>query len=198
MWLRLFALGLGVPAVLAYTMHRQYETALADAETVASSACSVVDEFTRECLAIRVSRKLKAHDVIDVFSDLFSLRGVPGHIRSDDGPAFIAQSVQAWIAGVGSKTAYSAPGSPWENGYVESFDARRRDELLHGEVFYTLREAQIIESWRRHSNTVRPHGALGYRPPAPEVSVAAFAWPAARARPAPPAKLPVEQRPTLH
>ena len=158
---------------------------------------NVIDEFTRECLAIRVARKLKAADVL---SDLFILRGVPEHVRSDNGPEFVAKSVRDWIAGVGAKTAYIAPGSPWENGYVESFNARLRDELLDGEIFYSLREAQIlIESWRRHYNTVRPHGALGYRPPAPEVFLPAFtAWPAARAQPAPPAKLPVEQRPTLH
>jgi putative transposase len=161
---------------------------------------NVVDEFTRECLAIRVARKLGAADVIDVLSDLFSLRGVPKHIRSDNGSEFVAKSVQAWIGAVGAKTAYITPGSPWENGYVESFNARLRDELLDGEIFYMLKEAQIIiESWRRHYNTVRPHGALGYRPPAPEVFVPAFAaWPAALARPAPPAKLPVVQRPTLH
>lgn len=116
------------------------------------------------------------------------------------GPEFIAKSVQAWITGVGARTAYIAPGSPWENGYVESFNARLRDELLNGEIFYTLKEAQIvIESWRRHYNSVRPHASLGYRPPAPEVFVPAFtAWPAALTRSAPPAKRPVEQRPTLH
>ncbi|WP_091890196.1 IS3 family transposase [Methylobacterium sp. yr596] len=161
---------------------------------------NVVDEFTRECLAIRVARKLKAADVIDVLSDLFILRGVPGHIRSDNGPEFVATSVQAWINGVGAQTASIAPGSPWENGYVESFNARLRDELLDGEIFYTLEEARIvIESWRRHYNGVRPHASLGYRPPAPEVFVPALsAWPAALTRPAPPAKLPVKQRPTLH
>src|SRR5215217_5683570 len=109
---------------------------------------NVIDEFTHECLAIRVARKLKAIDVIDVLSDLSILRGVPGHIRSDNGPEFIAKAVQEWISAVGAKTAYIAPGSPWENGYVESFNARLRDELLDGEIFYTLREAQIvIESW---------------------------------------------------
>jgi putative transposase len=161
---------------------------------------NVIDEFTHECLAIRVARKLKADDVIDVLSDLFIMRGVPAYIRSDNGPEFVAKSVQAWIKGVGAKTAYIAPGSPWENGYVESFNARLRDELLDGEVFYTLAEAQIvIESWRRHFNTVRPHGSLGYKPPAPEVFVPAFAaWPAALTRPAPPAKLPVAQRPTMN
>ena len=161
---------------------------------------NVVDEFTRECLAIRVARKLKAADVIDVLSDLFILRGVPGHIRSDNGPEFVAKSVRAWITGVGTQTASIAPGSPWENGYVESFNARLRDELLNGEIFYTLKEAQIvIESWRRHYNGVRPHASLGYRPPAPEVFMPAFtAWPAALTRPAPPATLPMEERPTLH
>jgi len=161
---------------------------------------NVVDEFTHECLAIRVARKLKGIDVIDVLSDLFILRGVPGHIRSDNGPEFVAKAVQAWITAVGSKTAYITPGSPWENGYVESFNARLRDELLNGEIFYTLKEAQIvIESWRRHYNGVRPHASLGYRPPAPEVFVPAFtAWPAARVQPAPPVKLPVVERPTAH
>jgi transposase InsO family protein len=155
---------------------------------------NVLDEFTRACLAIRVDRKLKAADVIDVLSDLFILRGVPAHIRSDNGPEFIAKSVQSWIASVGARTAYITPGSPWENGYVESFNAQIRNELLNGEIFYTLKEAQImIEGWRRHYNTVRPHGALGYRPPAPEVFVPAIA-----ARPAAPAKLAVVQRPTLH
>ena len=159
---------------------------------------NVVDEFTHECLAIRVARKLKATDVIDVLSDLFILRGVPGHIRSDNGPEFVAKAVQAWITAVGSKTAYITPGSPWENGYVESFNARLRDELLNGEIFYTLKEAQIvIESWRRHYNGVRPHASLGYRPPAPEVFMPAFsAWPAALAQPTPSAKLLVAERPT--
>ncbi len=161
---------------------------------------NVVDEFTRECLAIRVARKLNSTDVIDVLSDLFILRGVPGHIRSDNGPEFIAQAVQDWITAVGAKTAYIAPGSPWENGYIESFNARFRDELLDGEIFYSLREAQVvIESWRRHFNTVRPHGAINYKPPAPEVFVPAFAaWPAAKPRPSPPAMLRVAPRPTLN
>ena len=141
---------------------------------------NIIDEFTHECLAIRINRKLKA---IDALSDLFILRGVPGHIRSDNGPEFLAKALQDWIKAVGAKTAYIAPGSPWENGFIESFNARLRDELLNGEIFYTLREAQIIiESWRRHYNTVRPHASLGYRPPAAEVFVPAFtAWPAALA-----------------
>ena len=129
--------------------------------------------------------------MIDVLSDLFILRGIPGHIRSDNGPEFVAKAVREWITAVGAKTAYIEPGSPWENGYVESFNARLRDELLDGEIFYTLREAQIvIESWRRHFNTIRPHKSLGYKPPAPEVFVQAFAaWPAAPRQPAPPATL---------
>jgi len=142
---------------------------------------NVIDEFTHECLAIRVGRKLKASDVIDVLSDLFILRGVPGHVRSDNGPEFVAKAVQAWITAVGAKTPTITPGSPWENGFIESFNARLRDELLVGKIFYSLKEAQIvIESWRRNYNAVRPHAFLGYRPPAPEVLVPAFAaWPAA-------------------
>jgi putative transposase len=161
---------------------------------------NVIDEFTHECLTIRVARKLKAIDVIDVLSDLFILRGLPGHIRSDNGPEFVAKAVQDWITAVGAKTAYIAPGSPWENGYVESFNARLRDELLDGEIFYTLKEAQIIvESWRRHFNAIRPHESLGYKPPAPEVFVPSFAaWPAAQPRPASPATLPLAQPPTLN
>jgi putative transposase len=160
---------------------------------------NVIDEFSHECLAIRVGRKLRTVDVIDVLSDLFILRGVPGHIRSDNGSEFVAKAVQAWITAVGAKTAYIEPGSPWENGYVESFNARLRDELLDGEIFYSLREAQIlIESWRRHYNTVRPHASLGYRPPAPEVFVPGLAaWPAAQPGSASPATLPLAPRPAL-
>ena len=133
---------------------------------------NILDEHSRECLAIRVKRKLNSTDVIDVLTDLFILRGVPAFIRSDNGPEFIAQAVRDWIDAVGAKTAYIVPGSPWENGYCESFNARFRDELLNGEIFYTLKEAQIIiEEWRKHYNTKRPHSALGYRPPAPETIV---------------------------
>ena len=131
---------------------------------------NVIDEFTRESLAIRAKRKLNSTDVIDVLSDLFILRGVPGHIRSDNGPEFVAKAVREWIATVGAQTAYITPGSPWENGYIESFNGKLRDELLNGEIFYTLAEAKVvIEGWRRHYNTLRPHSSLGYRPPAPEV-----------------------------
>ncbi len=146
---------------------------------------NVIDEFTRESLAIRVSRRLKSVDVIDVLSDLFMLRGIPGHIRSDNGPEFVAKAVRSWIAAVGAKTAYITPGSPWENGYIESFNAKLRDELLNGEIFYTLAEAQVvIERWRQEYNTVRPHSSLGYRPPAPEVVL----W---RATPTPSGSPPV-------
>jgi transposase InsO family protein len=146
---------------------------------------NIIDEYSRECLAIRVDRKLNSGNVIDALSDLFILRGVPSFIRSDNGPLaiglepmapsmarFVAQAVQDWIKAVGAKTAYIEPGSPWENGYCESFNARFRDEFLNGEIFYSLREAQIlIEEWRKHYNTKRPHSALGYRPPAPETIV---------------------------
>ena len=125
---------------------------------------NIIDEYGRECLAIRVKRKLNSIDVIDVLTDLFILRGVPAYIRSDNGPEFVAEAVRKWIKAVGAKTAYIAPGSPWENGYIESFNARFRDELLNGEIFYSHREAQIvIEQWRKHYNTKRPHSALGYR-----------------------------------
>ncbi len=129
----------------------------------------VVDEFSREALAIRVARRLTSSDVIDVLAELFLTHGMPAHIRSDQGPEFIAAAVKDWIAGVGARTAYIEKASPWENGYVESFNGKLRDELLNGEVFNTLREAQVlIEAWRRHYNRVRPHSSLGYRPPAPE------------------------------
>jgi len=142
---------------------------------------NLLDEHSRECLAIRVERKLNSIDVIDVLTDQFILRGVPAYIRSDNGPEFIAQAVRDWIAAVGARAAYIEPGSPWENGYVESFNARLRDELLNGEIFYSLKEAQIIiEKWRQHYNTRRPHSALGYKPPAPETIV------------------PLQERPTMN
>ena len=160
----------------------------------------MIDEFTHECLAIRVARKLKATDVIDVLADLFILAGVPGHIRSDNGPEFVAKAVQEWITAVGAKTAYIAPGSPWENGFIESFNARLRDELLEGEIFYSLREAQVvIENWRRHYNAVRPHASLGYRAPAPEVVVPDLARGTAASRgPASPTIPAVARRLVMH
>ena len=146
----------------------------------------IIDEFTRESLAIRVARKLKATDVIEALCDLFVTRGIPAHIRSDNGPEFVAVALRHWIAAVGARTAYIEPGSPWENGYCESFNGKLRDELLNGEIFYTLKEAKIvIEGWRQHYNKVRPHSSLGYRPPAPE----AIVWPALK---------PVAQMPALN
>jgi len=143
-----------------------------------------VDEFTRECLCIRVSRKLGSSDVIDVLADLFIARGPPGFIRSDNGPEFVAVAVKGWISGVGANTAFIEPGSPWENGYVESFNGKLRDELLNMEVFNTLLEAKVlIEQWRVHYNTVRPHSSLGYRPPAPEVLLSGTPIPPGRPGP---------------
>ncbi|SEQ91409.1 Transposase InsO and inactivated derivatives [Faunimonas pinastri] len=156
---------------------------------------NVIDEFTRECIAIRIDRKLKSTDVIDVLSDLFILRGVPGHVRSDNGPEFVARAVREWITAVGAKTAYIEPGSPWENGYCESFNSKLRDELLNGELFYTLAEARIvIEGWRQHYNTLRPHSSLGYRPPAP----AAVVWPNTPTQPASSATSTMADKPTMH
>ena len=130
---------------------------------------TLVDEFSRECLAIDVARRLRSDDVLERLSWLFATRGVPDHIRSDNGPEFTAQVVRDWLSRVGVKTLFIEPGSPWENGYVESFNGKLRDELLNGEIFYSLKEAKVlIERWRRHYNTVRPHSALGYKPPAPE------------------------------
>ena len=129
----------------------------------------LIDEFTREALAIRVKRKLNSTDVLEVLADVMICRGTPQYIRSDNGPEFIATALRKWIADVGTQTAYIEPGSPWENGYCESFNSKLRDELLNLEVFYSLREAEVlIERWRRHFNTVRPHSSLGYVPPAPE------------------------------
>ena len=129
----------------------------------------IVDEHTRECLSIDVARKLTSEDVLERLSDLFVRRGVPDHIRSDNGPEFTALRVREWLARVQVKTLFIEPGSPWENGYVESFNGKLRDELLNREVFDTLLEAKVlIERWRRVYNTVRPHSALGYRAPAPD------------------------------
>ena len=137
---------------------------------------SIIDEASRECLALPVARRLRSEDVLEALAELFVTRGPPAYIRSDNGPEFIANAVQQWLAKVGVKTLYITPGSPWENGYCESFNGSMRDELLNGEIFYTLAEAQImIEAWRRHYNTVRPHSSLGYRPPAPEAAISP--WP---------------------
>lgn len=129
----------------------------------------VIDEYTRECLAIYVARRIRAKDAIDVFADLMEIHGIPEHIRSDNGPEMIAKCLRNWLDKLGTQTLYITPGSPWENGYCESFNGKLRDELLNGELFYTLREAQVlIEQWRVFYNTERPHSSLGYRPPAPD------------------------------
>jgi len=129
----------------------------------------VIDEYTRQCLAIYVARSIRAIDALDVFAGLMETHGIPEHIRSDNGPEMVAKTLRRWLARLGTKMIYITPGSPWENGYCESFNGKLRDELLNGELFYTLREAQVlIEQWRVHYNTIRPHSSLGYRPPAPE------------------------------
>jgi transposase InsO family protein len=130
---------------------------------------TVIDEYTRECLAIVVARRLTSDDVLQALTDLFVERGPPEHIRSDNGGEFNAKIVRAWLERIGVRTLFIERGSPWENGYNESFNGKLRDELLDREVFHSLREAEVlIERWRQHYNTVRPHSALGYRPPAPE------------------------------
>jgi putative transposase len=140
---------------------------------VAFKMLTVVDEFTRECLAIDVGRKLTSDDVLERLAWLMATRGVPEHIRSDNGPEFTATVVREWLGQIGVKSLFIEPGSPWENGYVESFNGKLRDELLEGEIFYSLKEAKVlIERWREHYNRVRPHSALGYRPPAPEAIAA--------------------------
>jgi len=138
---------------------------------------TLIDEHSRECLAIDVARRLSSEDVLERLSDLFVRRGVPEHIRSDNGAEMTAKVVRNWLTQVGAKTLYIEPGSPWENGYVESFNGKLRDELLAREQFDTLLEAKVlIERWRREYNTRRPHSSLGYRPPAPEaIQPASFA-----------------------
>ena len=130
---------------------------------------TVVDEYTRECLAIEVGRSLTAHDVVRVLASLMVQRGVPEHLRSDNGPEFVAKAVRRWLERLGVGTLFIEPGSPWENGYIESFNGKLRDELLNGEIFYTLKEAKaLIGMWREQYNRVRPHSSPGYRPPSPE------------------------------
>ncbi len=129
---------------------------------------TVVDEYTRECLAIQVGRSLRSPHVIEFLGDLMVERGVPEHLRSDNGPEFTARAVRSWLQRMGVQTLFIMPGSPWENGYIESFNGKLRDELLDREVFDTLWEVQVLtEQWRNEYNHVRPHSALGYRPPAP-------------------------------
>lgn len=130
---------------------------------------NVLDEYTRECLASVIARRLGSQNVIVLLADLFLKYGVPQHIRSDNGPEFIAKKLRQWLKTLQVEPLYIEPGSPWENGYIESFNGTMRAQFLDGEWFYTLREAQIlIERWRIHYNTVRPHRSLGGQPPAPE------------------------------
>ena len=133
---------------------------------------NVIDEYTRECLASSVARRLTHQDVLSVLTELFIQRGVPVHVRSDNGAEFTSKNVRSWLAKLQIKPLFIEPGSPWENGYIESFNGKMRDELLNGEIFYTLKEARVlIEMWRKEYNTIRPHSALGYSPPAPEAIV---------------------------
>ena len=130
---------------------------------------TTIDEYTRECLAIRAQRSIRSSDVIETLAGLMTARGVPEHIRSDNGSEFNARAVPAWLGGVGARTLYIEPGSLWENGYVESFNGKLRDELLNREVFYTLLEVQVLtEQYRQTYNRIRPYGSLDYQPPAPE------------------------------
>ena len=130
---------------------------------------TILDEYTRECLRITVARRITAQDVIYELGELFLERGIPEYIRSDNGPEFTARAIRQWLKDLGVKTLYIESGSPWENGYIESFNGKLRDELLNVEIFTTLFEAQVlVENWRKDYNRIRPHSALGYRPPAPQ------------------------------
>ncbi len=133
---------------------------------------NIIDEYTRECLAILVKRHITSQDVIDVLFELFIFRGIPEHLRSDNGPEFTANTVRRWLNRLDVKTLFIEPESPWENGYIESFNGKLRDELLNREVLCTLTEAKVlIEQWRKEYNQVRPHSSLDYRPPAPEARI---------------------------
>ncbi len=159
---------------------------------------NIIDEFTHECLAIRVDRRLKSIDVIDVLSELFILRGVPGHIRSDNGPEFVAKAVQKWITAVGARTAYITPGSPWENGFIESFNARLRDETARWRDLLLARRGE--DRHRELAAALQhgaPHGSLGHKPPAPEVFVPAMAARTA-AQPLPASPPALASRPSVH
>ena len=130
---------------------------------------TIVDEYTRECVAIEVARRLRSDDGLFRLAELFVHRGVPQPIRSDHGPEFAAMAVREWLQRVGVQTRFITPGSPWENGSIESFNERLRDDLLKRELFDTRWEVQVlVERWGQTYNRIRPHSALGYRPPAPE------------------------------
>jgi len=139
---------------------------------------TLLDEYTRECLSITVARRITAQDVIYELGELFLERGIPEHIRSDNGPEFTARAIRQWLRDLGVKTLYIEPGSPWKNGYIESLNGKLRDELLNVEIFTTLFEAQVlIENWRKEYNQVRPHSALGYLPPALEAAMPGYGSP---------------------
>ena len=129
---------------------------------------NLIDEHTRECLMIRCERRWSSARVISALADIMVMKGVPEHLRSDNGPEFVATDLRKWLAATGAKTLYIEPGSPWENGYCESFNSKLRDEFLNGEIFYSMKELRVLaERWRVHYNTVRPHSSLGYKSPAP-------------------------------
>ena len=130
---------------------------------------NLIDEYTRECLMIRCERSWPSVKVISALADVMVMKGIPEHIRSDNGPEFVAKDLRKWLAATGAKTLYIEPGSPWENGYCESFNSKLRDEFLNGEFFYSMKELRVLaEGWRVHYNTVRPHSSRGYRSPAPQ------------------------------
>jgi putative transposase len=139
---------------------------------------NIIDEYSRECLCILVARHITADDVIEVLSTLFITVGIPEHIRSDNGPELTAKTLREWLGTLGVKTLFIEPGSPWENGYIESFNGKFRNELLNREIFTTLLEAKVlVEAWRREYNEIRPHSSLGYRPPAPRVIMPEYRQP---------------------
>jgi transposase InsO family protein len=134
---------------------------------------NLIDEHSRECLLVRAERRWSSAKVIEALADVMVSKGVPEHLRSDNGPEFVARDLRKWLADTGAKTLHIEPGSPWENGYCESFNSKLRDEFLNGEIFYSIKEIRVLaERWRIHYNTVRPHSSLGYRPPAPEAWIA--------------------------
>src|SRR5271167_4175654 len=137
---------------------------------------NLIDEHTRESLLVRAQRRWSSSRVISALADVMVMKGVPEHLRSDNGPEFVAKDLRKWLAKTGAKTLYIEPGSPWENGYCESFNSKLRDEFLNGEIFYSIKELRLLaERWRKHYNTVRPHSSLGYKPPAPEAWLATTA-----------------------
>jgi transposase InsO family protein len=134
---------------------------------------NLIDEYSRECLLIRSERRWSSAKVIEALADVMVMKGVPDHLRSDNGPEFVAKELRKWLANTGTKASYIEPGSPWENGYCESFNSKLRDEFLNGEIFYSMKEIRVLaERWRVHFNTIRPHSSLGYRPPAPAAWIA--------------------------